>query len=102
MKKVLLSILSIFFVAGMPLRAENIGVPTESEDVMLQAFYWDSNSLTKYGRTKWIDLVKDSVAIAANFDLIWLPPSATSSGGVGYIPCDMTNQSSDWGQRKTL
>ena len=95
MKRVISVILACFFAGAGALRAENIGVPAECEDVMLQAFYWDSyqdvssTSATKnYGRTKWVDIRKDSVAITANFDLVWFPPSATSSGGVGYIPAE--------------
>jgi len=86
-------------------RAENIGVPAESEDVMLQAFYWDSYTATKYGRTKWVDLLKDTATINASFDLVWLPPSATSSGGVGYIPAQYSNQGDNgtaWGTKAKL
>lgn len=116
MKKILLSILSILlvFAGASALRAENVGVPAECEDVMLQAFYWDSyktqtSTDSKYGRTKWVDLRKDSIAICNNFDLIWLPPSAfggngedANAGGVGYIPKNFTNQTSAWGQGSTL
>ena len=87
------------------LRAVNTGVPAECEDVMLQAFYWNSYdgnaSSTKYGRTKWIDLLKDTAAINANFDLVWFPPSA-SAGGVGYTPKQYSNQDSDWGTKTKL
>lgn len=103
MKKIISTILLVSLLASAgAVRAENIGVPPESEDVMLQAFYWDSYTLTKYGRTKWIDLVKDTAAINASFDLVWLPPSASSSGGVGYIPAKLDNQKSEWGERSTL
>ena len=103
MKKIISTILLIGSLANVSvLRAENVGVPSECEDVMLQAFYWDSYTLTKYGRTKWVDLLKDTAAINASFDLVWLPPSASSSGGVGYIPAKMDNQESDWGQKSTL
>lgn len=113
MKKIILSVLAIVFLAsGSVLRAENIGVPAQSEDVMLQAFYWDSyktqaGSDSKYGRTKWVDIRKDSVAICGDFDLVWFPPSAfgdggDGKGGVGYIPKNFTDQTSDWGQASTL
>ena len=85
----------------------NIGVPSECEDVMLQAFYWDSYKTqsgtdSKYGRTKWLDLLKDTAAINANFDLVWLPPSASSTGGVGYYHACLSNQSGDWGSSSKL
>ena len=123
MKKVLLSILSVFMIASAgvlyasetgAMRASKTseypykaGVPAECEDVMLQAFYWDSYngnaSTTKYGRTKWIDLLKDTAAINANFDVVWLPPSAGPTGcGVGYSAKQYSNQESDWGTKTTL
>ena len=92
--------------------AENIGVPAECEDVMLQCFYWDSyktqsNTDSKYGRTKWVDLLKDTASITANFDILWFPPSAygdggNGRGGVGYTHKQLSDQYSDWGQKATL
>ena len=124
MKKIILLVLSIILYAGM-VRAEssaetvaqdeqptNIGVPSECEDVMLQVFYWDSyknqtSTDSKYGRTKWVDLLKDTAAINANFDLVWFPPSAyadggNGKGGVGYTHRQLSNQESDWGTRAKL
>ena len=116
MKKNILSALSVILCVGASvfapeaggLKAENIGVPAECEDVMLQAFYWDSyktqsGSDSKYGRTKWIDLLKDTAAINANFDLVWLPPSAKAgTDGVGYNHRKLSNQDSSWGTRGRL
>ena len=111
MKKVILSIVTILFAASA-MHAENIGVPSECEDVMLQVFYWDSyknqtSTDSKYGRTKWIDLLKDTAAINANFDLVWFPPSAygnggNGKGGVGYTHKQLSNQDSDWGTKAKL
>lgn len=108
MKKVVLHIFFLFLIAGASsLRADNVGVPAECEDVMLQAFYWDSYngnaSSTKYGRTKWVDLLKDTTAITANFDVVWFPPSAGPTGcGVGYSAKQYSNQESDWGTKTGL
>ncbi len=77
-------------------------VPSQCPDVMLQAFYWDSNVDKGYGDTKWTTLNAQASEIAAYFDLVWLPPSAKSSGGVGYIPKQYSNQTSDWGSRAEL
>ena len=78
-------------------------VPSACPDVMLQAFYWDSNQDGKgHGNTKWTPLQAQATEIAAYFDLIWLPPSAKSSGGVGYHPKQYNNQNSDWGSRSDL
>ncbi len=101
MRKHILFLLSVLCLP-FQLRAENIGVPAECEDVMLQAFYWDSYKSDKYGRTKWIDLLKDTAAINANFDLVWFPPSASSSGGVGYYHACLSKQDSDWGTKTKL
>ena len=85
-----------------PSQYAKVGVPSEYEGVMLQAFYWDSyQNPNKYGRTKWIDLAKDSIAIRENFDLVWFPPSA-KGGGVGYSHQQLSNQNGDWGTRENL
>ncbi len=89
---------------------EPSAVPVECEQVMMQGFYWDSYHVDKesapataiYGDTKWETLYKQSGEIGAYFDLIWLPPSAFSSGGVGYLPKQYSKQSSDWGNRASL
>ena len=88
-------------------------VPSECEDVMLQAFYYDSfkggspgdvviNGTTKLGDTKWATLLKQSSEIGTYFDLVWLPPSSKSTGGTGYHPTQYSNQNSDWGSQKEL
>lgn len=77
-------------------------VPTSCPDVMLQGFYWDSNQDKYYGNTRWTTLQEQSKEIASFFDLIWLPPSSLSTGGVGYIPKQYSNQNSDWGSRAEL
>lgn len=79
-------------------------VPLQCEDIMLQAFYWDSykkNGLL-HGTTRWTNLNAEVGEISAYFDLVWLPPSAKSSGGVGYLPSQYCNQNSDWGSRIEL
>lgn len=78
-----------------------VGVPAEYEGVMLQAFYWDSYRLDKYGRTKWLDLLRDTAAICDNFDLVWFPPSG-NGGGVGYYTKTYSSQDSDWGSKAKL
>lgn len=78
-------------------------VPSQCTDIMLQAFYWDSNQSGKtHGDTKWKTLQAQAEELAAYFDLVWCPPSAKSSGGVGYHPRQYSNQNSDWGSRSEL
>lgn len=84
--------------------------PAECPDVMLQGFYWDSYHVDgtyapdtkKYGDTKWATLLPDASEIGAYFDMVWLPPSAKSDGGVGYGPAQYSNQTSAWGSRSDL
>lgn len=81
-------------------------VPSQCEDVMLQAFYWQSNVNSGYGDTKWQTLTGQATEIGTYFDLVWLPPSALASGiskgGLGYIPYQYSNQSCLMGKRQYL
>ena len=88
-------------------------VPSECEDVMLQAFYYDSYQVgapgdvvlhdsTTLGDTKWSTLLKQSGEIGSYFDLVWLPPSGKSEGGTGYHQTQYSNQNSDWGKQREL
>lgn len=81
-------------------------VPSQSTDVMLQAFYWDSYSTeatkAKYGTTQWSALNEQASEMAAYFDMVWLAPSAKSSGGTGYHPSQWCNQNSAHGSRAKL
>lgn len=77
-------------------------VPQQCGDVMLQGFYWDSYKDQGYGDTGWKSLKSQMEEVAAYFDLIWLPPSANSSGGTGYIPRILCDQNSDWGSYTDL
>ena len=71
--------------------------PANSRDVMLQGFYWNSNS-----ETSWLQLYQMSGDISGNFDIVWLPPSAASTGGSGYMPKQWSSQNSEWGERHQL
>lgn len=74
------------------------------EDVMLQAFYWDSQN-----ETGWSKLKAKTEDIAKSFSCVWLPPSASAEGGgavggtnVGYHPRQWNNQTSCWGTSDDL
>lgn len=69
-------------------------VPSQSTDVMLQAFYWDSYTDKGFGDTKWATLTGKVSEWAPYFSLVWLPPSSESKGGLGYIPSCYSSQSS--------
>ena len=68
-------------------------VPSQSTDIMLQAFYWDSYTDKGFGDTKWSTLTGKVSEWAPYFTLVWLPPSSESKGGLGYIPSCYSNQS---------
>ncbi|MCH5225847.1 MAG: starch-binding protein [Muribaculaceae bacterium] len=57
------------------------GWPENYEGVMLQGFYWDS-----YNDTHWTNLEAQADELSKYFDLIWIPNSANSDGGMGYMP----------------
>ncbi|MCQ2215499.1 MAG: alpha-amylase family glycosyl hydrolase [Bacteroidales bacterium] len=98
MKRFLTAIVT--FCGGVSLWAQ---APENCEAVMLQGFYWDSYQEDgSYGRTKWVDLATQVDELSSSFDMIWLPPSAKSSGGVGYHPKQWSNQNSDWGDAAQL
>lgn len=85
-----------------PSQVGAVGVPSEYEGVMLQAFYWESQQNTEFGRTKYIDLINNYVdQIGANFDVVWMPPSG-QGGGVGYYTKCYSNLDSDWGTKSKL
>lgn len=98
------------FTDEKPVNANS--VPSECEDVMLQAFYYDSYrdgapgdvliNGKQLGNTKWEVLLEQSGEIGSYFDLVWLPPSGKSEGGTGYHQTVYSNQNSDWGTQKEL
>lgn len=77
-------------------------VPSECQDVMLQAFYWLSNEDNSYGGSQWSTLKSQADEISAYFDLVWLPPSCNSNDKMGYLPKEYHNQNSKMGMRATL
>ena len=77
-------------------------VPNQCTDVMLQAFYWNSNSDNTYGTSTWPTLKNQAGEISTYFDLVWLPPSCSSNDDMGYMPKEYHNQNSKMGQKATL
>lgn len=74
------------------------GWPANYEGVMLQAFYWDS-----YEDTKWTNLTAQADELSQYFNLIWIPNSAQSSGGMGYLPMYwFTHHTSSFGRESEL
>ncbi len=76
-----------------------IGWPANFEGVMLQGFWWDSYQT----ETTWPKLEARVDELSPYFKLIWVPNSAKSSGGLGYIPIYwFTNHNSDMGTEAQL
>ena len=78
--------------------------PAESEDVMLQGFYWNSQK-----ETGWQALRAAVPELSKSFTAVWLPPSAAGEGSttvgdtnVGYHPRQWNNQNSCWGTSDDL
>lgn len=73
--------------------------PYQCQDVMLQAFYWDS-----YADSKWTNLTSKASEISSNFSLVWLPPSGNcqSSFNMGYFPVYWFDQNSAFGTQSEL
>lgn len=77
-----------------------VGWPAGYEGVMLQAFYWDS-----YTDTKWTNLESQADELSESFDLIWVPNSSYSGGSrnMGYTPVNwFTNHNSSFGSEAEL
>ena len=84
-----------------PTQYAKVGVPSEYEGVMLQAFYWNSYTLKTFDQTKYSYLIDHADEIGDSFDLVWLPPSG-NGGGVGYYTKCYSNLTSAWGGKTNL
>lgn len=97
MKKIF-TILALSCVAHGSAVAE--GWPAEYGGVMLQGFYWDS-----YSDSRWTNLTSQADELSAYFDLIWVPNSAKSAGSptMGYMPIYwFSNHNSSFGSATEL
>lgn len=98
MKKIstLLLLLTLISFGKQNVKAQ---APAQCQDIMLQAFYWDS-----YSDSKWTNLNSKVSEIASNFSLVWLPPSGNvqSSNNMGYFPVYWFDQNSAFGTQSEL
>ncbi len=96
MKKLLLALIA--FIAPVTLLAQ--GWPANYGGVMLQGFYWDS-----YSATKWTKLESQADELAQYFDLLWIPNAARAknSTSMGYDPLYwFSNYNSSFGTEAQL
>lgn len=92
------ALLALTASAGMDAYA--IGWPENYEGVMLQGFYWDS-----YTDTKWTNLESQADELSKYFRLIWVPNSGRCGSGnnMGYMPQYwFTNHNSSFGTEAQL
>ncbi len=74
----LLLLLVFLFLGDSPVRAQ--GWPANYSGVMLQGFYWDS-----YSDSRWTVLEKQADELSKYFDLVWIPQSGNCGGtSMGY------------------
>lgn len=102
MKKRLLTTLLLLLALGA-LSIVNyqlsISKASAQSEVMLQGFYWDS-----YSQTRWTKLEKQAEELAQYFDLIWVPNSGYcgDSNNMGYLPLYYFQQNSSFGTEAEL
>lgn len=99
MKKTM-HILCLLVLLATGIRAAAIGWPAQYEGVMLQGFYWDS-----YTDTKWTNIESQADELAQSFKLIWVPNSAYAGGSrnMGYMPIYwFTRHTSAFGNEQEL
>ena len=79
MKRLFISLIT--FMATLPMLAQ--GWPEQYEGVMLQGFYWDS-----FSQTKWTKLESQADELSQYFKLVWIPQSAqaATNPSMGYNP----------------
>ena len=93
-------IISISLFALLPLLMVAQGWPSNYGGVMLQGFYWDS-----YTDSKWTNLESQADELAEFFNLVWVPQSAYCSGytSMGYDPLYwFSNYTSSFGNKTEL
>ncbi len=92
-------ILSTLVALAMPVLMLAQGWPANYTGVMLQGFYWDS-----YSDTRWTKLTSQADELSPYFDLIWIPQSGNCGGtSMGYDPLYLFNSySSSFGNETTL
>lgn len=97
-QKICLALLCLAGVTGA--NAQNYAWPSAWEGVMLQGFYWDS-----YSDTRWTNLTAQADELSQYFKLIWVPNSAKAGDGnqMGYMPQYwFTNHNSSFGSESEL
>lgn len=99
MKRIFKVMMIVCLAAIVSPRAVAQGWPSAYEGVMLQGFYWDS-----YSDSKWTNLTAQADELSQYFDLIWVPNSGYCGGGnnMGYMPQYWFKHTSSFGTDSEL
>lgn len=92
--------LGLALLGALGADAASQGWPADYGGVMLQGFYWDS-----YTDTRWTNLTSQADELSEYFDLIWVPNSGKcgSNKNMGYMPQYwFTNHNSSFGTEAQL
>lgn len=83
----------------LPMTMAAQGWPADYGGVMLQGFYWDG-----FKDAKWTRLERQAADFSGYFDLVWVPQSGKTQGGLsmGYDPYYYFNQNSSFGSESEL
>lgn len=100
MKQKLLALAALLLAPAAATRLPAQGWPEKYGGVMLQGFYWDS-----YSDTRWAKLEEQADELSEYFDLIWVPNSGycnTLSMNMGYLPVYWFDHKSAFGTEEEL
>lgn len=98
MKKILLLLLTLLPLPSNLLPSQAQGWPADYEGVMLQGFYWDG-----FSDSRWNVLTKQADELSRYFTLVWIPQSGNCDGqSMGYNPKYYFDQNSTFGTEKEL
>lgn len=91
--------ISLLTLAALPMAGMAQGWPANYDGVMLQGFYWDS-----FTDTKWKNLEQQADELSQYFSLLWIPQSgkAQYSPSMGYDALYYWNQNSSFGTEEQL
>ena len=93
-------IYTTLIVLAATLTASAQGWPADYGGVMLQGFYWDS-----YSDTKWTNLASQADELSQSFELIWVPQSGycnTLTNQMGYSDIWWLDHKSAFGTEEQL
>lgn len=95
MKKIYSTLVALLATANMFAQ----GWPANHSGVMLQGFYWDS-----FSDSKWTNLEAQAPELGQYFNLVWIPQSANCGGkSMGYDDLDwFSNYESSFGSENEL